>query len=78
MAGNGGREVPGNLGDRLRAATVAHRDAQEVATKRAKAWRRLVVEAVDSGMSQGDVAELAGGISRARVHAIVVTECSRG
>lgn len=70
-------EVGDSIEARLRAATVAHQDAQEVARSKAREWRRLVVEAVDGGIPQGVVAELAGGISRARVHAIVVSEYVR-
>lgn len=62
---------------RLQAATVAHRDAQEVARKAGKTWRQLVVEAIDAGMRQGDVAQLAG-VARARIHAILVSEHRAG
>ena len=61
------------IAERLRQATVAHRDAQEVAQLAVKKWRALVLEAIDTGIAQKDVAKLAG-VSRARVHAIVVHE----
>lgn len=69
-------QVPERVGERLRAATVAHRDAQEVAEKCAKRWRALIVEAIDAGMTQADVAALAG-VSRARIHHVIVSEHSR-
>lgn len=69
-------EVAHNLGARLSAAAVAHRDAQEVASKRAKTFRQLVVEALDAGMRQADVAQLAG-VSRSRLHAILAREYAR-
>lgn len=61
---------------RLEAARVAHRDAQEIAGKRAGEFRAVIVEALDAGMKQKDVAQLAG-ISRARLHHILVSEYSR-
>lgn len=69
-------EVPGEIAGRLRAATVAHRDAQEIAHRTSKEWRALVAEAIDAGLPQHQVAQLAG-VSRSRVHAIVVGEYSR-
>jgi hypothetical protein len=69
-------EAAQTIGPRIEATAVAHRDAQEVATKAAKAFRETIVEALDAGMSQRDVATLAG-VSRARLHAIVVREYSR-
>lgn len=69
-------EIRDYVGDRLKATTVAHRDAQEVAKKRAKAWREAIVEAIDAGMSRADVAKLAG-VSQARVHHVIVAEHSR-
>lgn len=69
-------EVAATLADRLRAAVVAHNDAQEVAQHCATRFRELVVEAIDTGMRQQDVAALAG-ISRSRVHAIVAREYAR-
>lgn len=75
LVSEGPLEVGESVAERLRAATVAHQDAREVAGRTAKAWRRLVVEALDAGMPQGQVAEIAG-VSRARVHAILVREIS--
>lgn len=69
-------EVAETLADQLRAKTVAHRDAQEVAGRVAKEWRGLVVDLVDAGARIKDVAA-AAGISSARVHAIIVGEYSR-
>lgn len=69
-------EVAETLADRLRAATVQHRDAREVAQRKAKTWRELIVECVDAGARTKDVAA-AAGISSARVHAIIVSEYSR-
>lgn len=69
-------EAHETIAARLAAATVAHKDAQEVAKDAAKKWRRLIVEGIDAGMRQADVAELAG-VSRARLHAILVAEYSR-
>ena len=63
-------DVGDAIGDRLAHATVAHRDAQEVAREHAGRWKQLVVEAVDSGMKIREVAELAR-VSSARVHAIL-------
>lgn len=68
--------VDTGLADRLAAATVAHRDAQEVAARAAKTWRELVVDCYDAGMGYAEITRLAG-ISRARVHAIVVGESLR-
>jgi hypothetical protein len=68
-------EVAEAVAERLRAATVAHQDAREVSGRAAKRWRALVAEAVDAGIPQGQVAEIAG-ISRARVHAILLREYS--
>lgn len=62
-----------NIADRLKAATVAHRDAQEVADNAAARWRKLIMEALDAGMRQKDVAQLAG-VSRSRIHAVIYTE----
>jgi len=64
---------PQDIADRLQAATVAHRDAQEVADRAAARWRKLIMEALDAGMRQRDVAQLAG-VSRARIHAVIYTE----
>jgi hypothetical protein len=60
----------------LRAATVVHRDAREVAGKAAKRWRRAILSAIDAGMPQRVVADLAG-VSTARVHAVVVRESAQ-
>lgn len=62
-----------DIADRLKAAAVAHRDAQEVADRAARRWRKLIMEALDAGMRQRDVAQLAG-VTRARIHAVIVTE----
>lgn len=70
------REVGDSIAERLKAATVAHQDAKEVAERRAAEWRALVVEAIDAGMAQKTVAKLAG-VSPPRVHAVVVHESSR-
>lgn len=64
------------IGARLASAAVAHRDAQEVAQIHSSRLRALVVEAIDAGMSQGDVAACVG-FSRARVHQILCTELRR-
>lgn len=61
---------------RLAAATIAHRDAQEVAQRCAKVWRELVLEAVDAGVPIKTVAEVAG-VSSPRVHRIVYVESAR-
>lgn len=63
-------EVGEQIAARLSASAVAHRDAQEVAARKAAQWRRLIVEAIDAGIPSGVVAELAG-VSRSRVHAVV-------
>jgi hypothetical protein len=68
--------VEPGLAARLEAATVAHRDAQEVAANAAATWRKLIVEAIDAGVPQKLVATLAR-VSTARVHAIVVGEYSK-
>lgn len=69
-------EVDADVTAELRAATVVHRDAREVAGTAAKRWRRAIAAAVDAGMPQRVVAELAG-VSTARVHAVVVREYSQ-
>lgn len=62
-----------NIADRLKAVTVAHRDAQEVAERTAARWRQTIMEALDAGMTQLAVAQLAG-VSRSRIHAVIYTE----
>ncbi len=69
-------EVPEAIAERLHAAVIAHTDAQEVAKLAAKAYRQLVVEAVDAGIKIKDVATMAG-VSPPRIHAIIVAEDSR-
>lgn len=69
-------EVAETLLDQLKAKTVAHRDAQEVARRCAAAFRQAVVEAVDAGVKIKHVAQVAG-VAPTRVHAIVVAEDSR-
>lgn len=72
--------LPVPVGDeiarRLEAARVAHQDAQEVAARCAREFRRLVLEAVDSGMSVKAVAAIAG-VSHARVNQIVLAESGK-
>lgn len=68
-------ETATDVMDELSRATVVHRDAQEVAHKSAARWRRAVAAAIDAGVPQKIVADLAG-VSAARVHAVVVREYS--
>lgn len=73
---SGPYEMKETLAAQLKAAAVQHRDAQEVAERKAKAFRRLVVECVDAGVRIKDVAAVAG-VRPSRVHAIVAYEDSR-
>lgn len=65
-----------SLDVRISHAVVAHRDAQEVADKASRRLNGLVAEAIDQGMSYGALAKIVG-VSRARIHHIVVQESSR-
>jgi hypothetical protein len=69
-------EVAETIAIRLDAARVAHQDAQEIAAGAAATFRGLVIEAIEAGMRQADVAAIAH-VSRARLHQIMVTEYSR-
>lgn len=69
-------DVTGISADVLRSLVTAHRDAQEVAQRCSARLKEAIVDALDSGWSQRDVAELVG-VSRARLHAIVCDVASR-
>lgn len=67
-------EAAQTIESRLRDACVAYRDAQEVAERTAKKRRQLIVEAIDElGWPHKRVAEIVG-VSRTRLHAIILSE----
>jgi hypothetical protein len=58
------------IDQQLLSATTSYRDAKEVERREAERWQRLIVDAVEAGLPQKRVAELAG-ISPTRVIAII-------
>ena len=65
-------EVLPDLTPRLRAATAAVRDAKDAYELALQQRDELVVEAIDSGMSQKAVAAIAG-VAKGRISAILAS-----
>jgi hypothetical protein len=63
--------VLNDLADQLRDAAAAYKARKEAAKEAGRHLNGLVVQAVDSGMSQLTVAGLIG-VAKGRIHAIIV------
>jgi hypothetical protein len=63
--------VLNDLAERLRDQAAAYRARKAAAKEAGAALNRTVVEAVDAGMSQRDVASIIG-VAKGRIHAIIV------
>jgi hypothetical protein len=64
-------EVLADLPTRIRAARDVVNDRKKAYNLALAQWKDLIVEAVDSGMTQTQVAAMAG-VAKGRIHAVLV------